>query len=200
MKVKSQSCSVVSDSLQHHGLNGPWNSPDQNTGVRSLSLLQGIFSTEGPNPGLLHCRRILYLLSHRKNPRILEWVAYPFSSGSSWPKNQTAVFCIAGRSFTNRAIREANQSYIYVYILSQTPLPSRLPHNVEQSSMCYAVGPPLQYSCLENAMDRGARRATEHGVVKSRVGHDWVSLKHSQASGWTQGHHRGLESPELHIW
>ena len=35
------------------------------------------------NPGLLHCRRILYHLSHKGSPRILEWVAYPFSSGSS---------------------------------------------------------------------------------------------------------------------
>ena len=39
------SCSVVSDSLRPHGLNSPWHSPDQNTGVSSLSLLQGIFLT-----------------------------------------------------------------------------------------------------------------------------------------------------------
>ena len=38
----------------------PWNSPGQNTGVGSLSLSQGIFPTQGSNPGLLHCRRILY--------------------------------------------------------------------------------------------------------------------------------------------
>ena len=49
----------------------------------SLSLLQGIFPTQGSNPGLPHCRQILYQLSHRGNPRILEWVAYPFSRGSS---------------------------------------------------------------------------------------------------------------------
>ena len=55
-------------------------SPDQNTGVGSLSFLQGIFPTHGLNPGLLHCRRILYQLSHNGNPRILEWVAFPFSS------------------------------------------------------------------------------------------------------------------------
>ena len=48
-----ESCSVVSDSLQPHGLFSPWNSPDQNTGVGSLSLLQGIFPTQGWNPGLL---------------------------------------------------------------------------------------------------------------------------------------------------
>ena len=48
----SESCSVVSDFLQPHGLYSPWNSPGQNTGVGSLSLLQGIFPTQGSNPGL----------------------------------------------------------------------------------------------------------------------------------------------------
>ena len=61
----------------------PWNSPGQNTGVNSLSLLQGIFPTQGLNPGLPLCRWILYQLSHKGSPRILEWVAYPFSSGNT---------------------------------------------------------------------------------------------------------------------
>ena len=107
---ESQCCSVVSNSLWPHGLYGPWNSPGQNTGVGSLSLLQGIFPTQGSNPDLPHCRGILYQLSHQGNPRILEWVAYPFSSGSSQPRNQTRVSCIAGRFFTNWAIREAQTS------------------------------------------------------------------------------------------
>ena len=46
----------------------------------SLSLLQGIFPTQGSNPGLPHYRQILYHLSHRRSPRILEWVTYLFSS------------------------------------------------------------------------------------------------------------------------
>ena len=62
---------VVSDSLRPHGLYSPWNSPSQNTGVGRLSLLQGIFPTQGLNPGLLHYRQILYQLSHKGNPRIL---------------------------------------------------------------------------------------------------------------------------------
>ena len=73
----------------------------------NLSLLQGIFPTQGSNLGLPYCRQILYQLSHKGSPRKLEWVAYPFSSGSSWPRNQTGVFCIGGRFFTNWAIREA---------------------------------------------------------------------------------------------
>ena len=67
----------------------PWNSPGQNIGVGSLSLLQRIFPTQGSNPGLLHCELILYQLSHQGSPRILEWVAYPFSSESSHPRNWT---------------------------------------------------------------------------------------------------------------
>ena len=59
----SESHSVVSDSLQPHGLYSPWNSPGQNTGVDCLFLLQGIFPTQGSNPGLPHCRRILYQLT-----------------------------------------------------------------------------------------------------------------------------------------
>ena len=58
--VWSERHSVVSDSLQSHGLYNPWNSLGQNTGVGSLSLLQGIFPTQGSNPGLPHCRWILY--------------------------------------------------------------------------------------------------------------------------------------------
>ena len=54
----------MSDSLRPHGLHSPWNSPGQNTGVGGLSLLQGIFPTQGSNPGLLHCRQILCHLSH----------------------------------------------------------------------------------------------------------------------------------------
>ena len=63
----SARCWVVSDSLRPHGLYSPWNSPGQNPGVGSISLLQGIFPTQGSNPGLSHCRRILYQPSHQGN-------------------------------------------------------------------------------------------------------------------------------------
>ena len=108
LKSESESHSVVSDSLWSHGLYHPWNSSGQNTGVGSLSLLQGIFQTQGSCPGLPHCRQILSQLSHKRSPRILEWVAYPFSRGSSRPRNQTGVSCIAGRFFTTWAIREVH--------------------------------------------------------------------------------------------
>ena len=63
--IESESHSAMSDSLPPHGLYYPWNSPGQNTEVGSLSILQGIFSTQGSNPGLLHCRWSLYRLSHQ---------------------------------------------------------------------------------------------------------------------------------------
>ena len=97
----------MTNSLRPRGVYSPWNSPGQNTGVGSLSLLQGIFPTQGLNPGLVHCGQILYQLSHKGSSRILEWVAYPFASGSSQPRNRTGVSCIAGGFFTNWAMREA---------------------------------------------------------------------------------------------
>ena len=80
-------------------------SPGKNTAVGCHALLQGIFPTQGSNPGLQHCRRILYILSHKGSPQILEWVDYPFSRGSSQPRNQTGVSCIAGEFFTSWAVR-----------------------------------------------------------------------------------------------
>ena len=65
---ESESRSVVSNSLPPCELCSPWNSLGQNTGVGSLSLLHGIFPTKGSNPDLLHCRQILYQLSHQGRP------------------------------------------------------------------------------------------------------------------------------------
>ena len=108
----SETHSVVSDSFIIWGLNHfyilwkwkllngvwlfviPWTIQSmefsrENTEVGSLSLLQGISPIQGLNPGLPHYRCILHQLSHKGSPRILEWIAYPFSSGSSQSRNQT---------------------------------------------------------------------------------------------------------------
>ena len=66
--LESESHSVVSSPLQPHRLYSPWNSPGQNTGVGSLSLLQGIFPTHRLNPGLPYCRQILYQWAAREAP------------------------------------------------------------------------------------------------------------------------------------
>ena len=65
--------------------------PVRATEKGSHFLLQGIFPTQRSNPGISHCRQILYHLSHKGSTRILEWVAHPFSSRSSWPRNRTRV-------------------------------------------------------------------------------------------------------------
>ena len=57
--------------------------------------------TQGSDPGLPRCRQILYCRGRQGRPRMLEWAAYPFSGGSSRPRNRTGFSCIAGRFFTN---------------------------------------------------------------------------------------------------
>ena len=79
VRRKNESCSLMSNSLRPHGLYSPWNSPGQNTGVGGLSILQGIFSAQGSNPGVPHCRWILNHSSHQGSPGMRDWVAYPFS-------------------------------------------------------------------------------------------------------------------------
>ena len=117
MKSESESRLVMFDSLWPHGLYSLWNSPGQTTGAGSCSLLQGIFPTQGLNPGLMHCRQILYQLSHQGSPKIHEWVAYPFSRGSSLSRNWTGVSCIAGRFFTGWAASLSNHLSIYFLFL-----------------------------------------------------------------------------------
>ena len=82
---ESESCSVVFDSLWPHELYSPWNFPGQNSGVGSLSLLQGIFPSQGLNLGLPHCGWIRYQLRHRGSPRILEWGGLPIPSPVDLP-------------------------------------------------------------------------------------------------------------------
>ena len=78
-------------------------------------------------PGLPHCRQILYQLSRKGSARVLEWVAYPFARGSSQPTNRTGVSRIAGRFFTNWAIREV--------LIQLKVFDIRFPLKVSQSSV-----------------------------------------------------------------
>ena len=98
---------VMSNFLQPHGI---VHGILQNIGVGKPFPSPGDLPNPGIKPGLPHCREILYQLSHQENPRILEWVAYPFFSRSSLPRNRTGVSCIAGGFFTSGATREALSS------------------------------------------------------------------------------------------
>ena len=78
----SQSCPTLCDPMSC----SPSNSPGQNTGVGSVSLLQEIFPTQGSNPSIPHCRWILYQLSYKVSQRILEWVAIPSPANLPYPR------------------------------------------------------------------------------------------------------------------
>ena len=90
-KSESESHSVVSDSFRPMD----WNSPGQNTGMGSLSLLQVIFPTQGSKPGLLHCRRILYQLSHKGSPQKQKAI-------SNW---SFIMFCLTSNSISCSVIQ-----------------------------------------------------------------------------------------------
>ena len=117
----------MSDSLWPHALQParflcPWDSPGKNTGVGCHFLLQGIFLTQGSNPGLLHCRKILYHLSYMQilssthqnnndNIHNILWfikVLYTFShlntfSHQPWKKQVKTAFTSIKSSFTLRS-------------------------------------------------------------------------------------------------
>ena len=97
----AQSCPTLCDPMDYtvHGILHA-----RILGWAAFPFSRRLFPTQGSNPGLLHCRWLLYQLSHKGSPRILEWVAYPSSSRSSWPRNPTGVSCIAGRFFTKGAV------------------------------------------------------------------------------------------------
>ena len=116
----------------------------KSTGMGSLSLLQRIFPAQELNLGLLLCRWILYQLSHQGSPRILEWLAYPFSSGPSQPRNWTKVSCFAGGFFTSWAIISEMKYHLFlVFSLSFCPLflsfPNSNLHGYFMSDIIFSV-------------------------------------------------------------
>ena len=111
--------SVVSDSsdlmdCSPSGSSVHGDSPGKNTTVSCHALLQEIFPTQGSNPDLPHCRWILNHLSHQGSPLTLEWVAYPFSRGSSPPRDWTRVSCNADGFFISLVTRKAWEWYYIV--------------------------------------------------------------------------------------
>ena len=124
-KWVTQLCPTLCDPMDY-----TWNSPGQNTGVDSCFLLQGIFPTQESNPGLPHCKWILYQLSQKGCPRIQEWVACLFSSRSSRPRNWTGVSCrktgkinaesVGGHKTEARCILVSNRYSMY-YLLFIIP-------------------------------------------------------------------------------
>ena len=102
LRLVPRSCLTLCDPMECSppGSSVHGESPGRHIGVGHHVLLQGIFPTQGSNPSLLHCRRILYHLSHQGRSWILQWIAYPFSRGSPRPRNWTRISRITGRDFT----------------------------------------------------------------------------------------------------
>ena len=109
------------------------------------SLLQGIFPTEGSKPGLPHCRRILYQLSHKGSPRILERVAYPFLSGSPQPRNRAGASCIQADS-----------------------LPAELSGLYRRAWLAHTLPPRFSSECQEGS-ERGPARVSPSDTQQSAV-------------------------------
>ena len=102
-----QLCAPVDCNLSGSSVHG--DSLGKNTGVDCHALLQRIFPIQGLSPGLLHCRWILFCLSHQGSPGILEWFAMPSCRESSQPRPQTQVSHIAVRFFTSWTTREVQE-------------------------------------------------------------------------------------------
>ena len=110
----SESHSVMSDSLWTNGLYNPWNSPGQNTGLGSLSLLQGILPTQGSNPGLPHCRWILYQLSYQGSPiYVMMYVKISFLLMAE----EYSIVCINHILHIHSPVRTFHFSAIWVMVL-----------------------------------------------------------------------------------
>ena len=126
----------MADSLPPHGLYSPWNSPGQNTGVGSLSLLQEIFPTQGSNSDLPHCRCILYQLSHKGSPlNAYKQSVYCFT----WGKHQAYWFIIhevirLRRLLSLLEIRTKSMSHV-LDTCSCSVIPHGLPFVLSQSCL-----------------------------------------------------------------
>ena len=147
MKVKvlvTQSCPILCDPMDYSppGSSLHGDTPVKNTGVGCHFLLQRIFPTQGSNPGLLHCRQILYLLSYEITSLMSE--NWPLGGPKAFPSSSVGKesACSAG---------------------DQGSIPQ------SGRSLGDGKGNPIRYSCLENFMDRGAWWATIYGVPQSRT-------------------------------
>ena len=124
---QSERRSFVSYSLQPHGLN----SPGQNTGIGSLSLLQGIFPTQGSNPGLPHCRRILYHLSHQGS--FLDKLDFKFYKGKDH------AYCTHCLAYTQRL---RLLGHVWLFEMSWT-IAYQASLSMDSSRQEYCIGLPF---------------------------------------------------------
>ena len=106
--VMSDSCNSMDYSLPVSSVHG--DPPGKNTGVGCRVLFQG------SNPGFPHCRLNFYCLNHQGSPRILGWVAYPFSSGSCQLRNQTGSPALQVDSLPAELLLHTQYSFLQLHL------------------------------------------------------------------------------------
>ena len=134
------------------------------TGVDSLSLLQGIFPTQGLKPGLPHCRWILYQLSHKGSPRILEWVASPSPADLPNPGIEPGSPALQADSSTELP-GKPSQFYLYIYR-------ERKKMKVLVAQLCLTLCDPMNCSPPSSSV---------HGILQAKI-LDWVAFYFFRAS------------------
>ena len=143
-------CSLPGSSV--HG-----NSTGKNTAVGCHAHLQGIFPTQGSKPDLPHCSQILYHLNHQGSPRILEWVAYPFSRRLSWPRNLTGESHIESIFFnswyTEEVLNHLSVQFSSVQSLSRVQLLATPWITARQASLSITISwSSLRLTSIESVM------------------------------------------------
>ena len=143
-KSESANRSVVSASLQLPGLQStrllcPWIFPGKNTGVGSYALLQGIFPTQGPNLGLLHCRQILYHLSHQGRPPD-PWIGEQIEAQSLIRTYNFIYLLSLTRGRCERNTHTKFNGMVTSLFLPSQEWPSWNPWTAETASICMATG------------------------------------------------------------
>ena len=177
---ESESHSVVTDSLPPHGICSPWNSPGQNTAVDSLFLFQGIFPTQGSNPGLPHCRQILYQLSYEGSQGIYDSLTivaqkkYPMGINIllnikvDWGFRMAelvVVKMITGNQLLQR----------HVWNCKEFQIPRCLP----LSPLCMHAKLLRLYLTLCNPMNCILPGSSVHGILQTRIW-KWVAISSSR--------------------
>ena len=179
MRKCMNSYSVVSNSFQLRGLwvarlLGPWDFPGKNAGVGCYFLPQGIFSTQGSNPNLLHCRRILYHWAIIKGKQM----RCALSQAGFLPRGTFQKY--AGRRDPSRAwkshwVGETEAGVWWGWSgckLWDKALNKKEQHHEKVPEIC----PGFAWIC-ELVMDRESWHAEIHGVTKSRTRlSDWTEL------------------------
>ena len=129
-------------------------SPGKNTGVGCHALFQGIFPTQGSNPGILHCRWILYHLSHQGSPSHVYTYMFLYN--------------------THTYIPIGTYVYIWASPVAQTVKNPPAMQVTWVWSPGEGNGNPLQNICWENPMDRGTWQSTVHRVSKNQTRLKWL--------------------------